>query len=465
VSERISSGNAQLDRILGGGLPANAINVVMGLPGTGKTILAQQFLFENATAERPGLYLSTVSEPLEKILRYGESLSFFDTSAVGTRVFYEDLGAIVAKDSSLQTVVDTVTASIRDRRPGIIVIDSFKALHPYASDAGEFRKFLHELAGRLSAFPAASVWVGEYDVGEMGIAPEFAVADSIIWLATERSGEREHRALQVLKLRGSDFLNGKHAYRLTNGGLRVFPRLADVTDDTGFDLTDRRISSGIKLLDDILGDGYWPGASTLVAGPSGSGKTLIGLHFVFNGASAGEPGVIATLQENPTQLDRIARGFGWHLDEENVHVMYRTPVAMSTDEWVYELLSTIEETKARRVLIDSLGDLRAASPDEIRFREYIYSLLQRAQRAGVSVMMTQEVPELFGTTRLSEYGVSHLSDNVVLLQFVRGESLLKRAVTVIKSRATAHDPHIHEFAITRQGITIGSTFDRDQSWT
>jgi circadian clock protein KaiC len=115
--------------------------------------------------------------------------------------------------------------------------------------------------------------------------------------------------------------------------------------------------------------------------------------------------------------------------------------------------------------MDSLGDLRAAATDELRFREYVYSLLQRMSRSGVSVIMTQEVPELFGVTRLSEYGISHLSDNVILLQFVRGQSQVKRAITVVKSRASAHDPRIRQFDITPDGITVGSAFADEQAWS
>jgi circadian clock protein KaiC len=208
----------------------------------------------------------------------------------------------------------------------------------------------------------------------------------------------------------------------------------------------------------MLSRGFWPGASTLVAGPSGSGKTLMGLHFIFEGARKGEPGVIATLQENPAQLERIVSGFGWSLGERGVDLMYRAPVDLYLDEWVHELLETIESTGARRILIDSLGDLRSTCTDETRFREYIYSLLQRCSRRGVSVMMTQEVGELFGVTRLSEFGISHVSDNVVLLQFIRGESRVMRGVTVMKTRASAHDPQIREFEITSNGFVVGEQF-------
>ena len=139
------------------------------------------------------------------------------------------------------------------------------------------------------------------------------------------------------------------------------------------------------------------------------------------------------------------------------------PWDMYIDEWVYELLEEIERHQIKRVLIDSLGDLRVAALDEVRFKEYIYSLLQRTARSGVSLFMTQEIAELFGVTKLSEYGISHLSDNVVLLQFLRGESRIKRALTVLKTRASPHDPRILEFEISGKGIALGTKFEDDQS--
>jgi len=453
VDDRLLSGHAALDAVLGGGLPANAISLIMGRPGTGKTILAQQYAFRNAQPGRPAVYFSTVSEPLEKIARFGQSLAFFDTAAIGTSVFYEDLGAIV-NQGGLKGVAEQLGRTLRERRPGLIVIDSFKALQAFAADYGEFRKFLHELAGRLGAFPAASLWVGEYEDAEIASMAEFAVADAILSLTSERVGQREARFFQVKKLRGSAFRSGQHAYRLTANGLRLFPRLADAPIGRDYSLGDTRLSSGISALDQMLADGYRPGASTLIAGPSGSGKTLMGLHFVMNGARQGQPGVIATMQENPTQLQRVLAGFGWSLHEPSVEVMYRSPVDIYIDEWVYELMDTVERTKARRVLIDSLADLRISAGDEVRFHEFTYSVVQRFSRQGVSVLMTSEIPRLFGAERISDSAVSSLADNIVLLGYQLERDTIGRTMAVIKTRASRHDPAVRKFVIGPQGIVL-----------
>ncbi len=95
-----------------------------------------------------------------------------------------------------------------------------------------------------------------------------------------------------------------------------------------------------RLLDEMLSEGFWRGTSTLIAGPAGSGKTLLALHFSFCGAKLGERCVFATFQENPVQLERVLRGFSWSLNEPGIELMYRSPVDLYVDEWVYDLLGT-----------------------------------------------------------------------------------------------------------------------------
>ena len=311
--------------------------------------------------------------------------------------------------------------------------------------------------GRLTAFPTASLWVGEYESGEVATSPEFAVADAIVELAAVPLGQREHRFLHVRKLRGSGFLSGQHGYRLTTQGLRLFPRLADIPAAGGYPLGDDRITTGITALDAMLGGGVWPGSATMIAGPSGSGKTMMGLHFIYGGAQRGEPGVIATLQENPTQLTRMLGGLGWPLTHPAVEVMYRSPVDIHIDEWVHDLLHAVEGTQARRVVIDSLMDLQMAAVDDTRFREFMYSLAQRFSREGISLLITYETPDLFSTGRLSQFVVSHLADNAIVLNYHRDHRVMSRSLAIAKTRASNHDPVMRQFSIGPDGISLEDT--------
>ena len=458
--ERVSTGNARLDLVLGGGLVADAITLLVGAPGTGKTILAEQCLFATATRERPGLYLATVSEPYDKLLRYGQSLEFFDTSTIGSSVFYEDLGGAL-HEQGLGDVLERVDALVKQHRPGIVVIDSFKALKAFAADEAEFRRFLHDLAGRFTVLAVTSLWVGEYELRDTMESPEFAVADSVIALETKRVAERSVRYLSVRKLRGSDFLSGDHAYRLTAAGLKVFPRIAESLDRASYSTSPERHSTGIAALDEALEDGYWRGSATVIVGPTGAGKTLMGLHFLYAGARLGEPGILLSLQENRTQLARIVERFGWSFDDPMITVMDASPIDVYVDELVYGLLDLIDTVGARRVVVDSLDDLSAASPDRTRLNELVYSVAQRCAHRGVSVMFTHETVELFRITRLSEYGISHLADNVILLQHLRDGARMKRVLSVLKTRGSTNTTSVREFKIARDGITLGEPVDLD----
>lgn len=453
MAERLRSGAAGLDEVLNGGLPANAINLILGLPGTGKTLLAQQYVFANATTERPAVYLSTVSEPYEKIVRYGQTLEFFDPDAVGRRVFFEDLGSVLL-EAGLSAVLARIRDIVNEREPGLLVIDSIRPFAVLAASSSEHRRFLHELAARLSVRPTASLWLGEYAVGDMATAPEFAVADAVLWLTSGRYEQREIRLLQVLKLRGSGFLSGRHAYRLASDGLRVFPRLADRADVDGYRSPGRRVSSGIESLDSLLGGGYPAGSSTLLVGPSGVGKTVAGLHFAVAGARAGEATAFATFDENPSQIEATAAGFGWSFATRGLRLMYRSAVDLHLDEWVYELLGLIDSAGIRRVFIDGVSNLIAAAHEKVRFQEYIYSLIQRLTQNGITTMMSLESAELFGPTRRLEMPLSQVADNVVLLQFVRRENEYRRALTMIKTRGFEAAARLNEYVITANGIEL-----------
>jgi len=454
--ERLKTGNPNLDQVLHGGFPINTINVVMGAPGTGKTILAEQLVFANATAAAPALYLTTLSEPLDKFIQHGQSYGFFDSSRVGETVFYEDLGAML-RERGIGALAEVVTEMLAQRKPKLIVIDSFKALNELIETPQDRRTILFDLASVLTAYKCTTFLIGEYSGEMMTDLPEFAIADSIVLLMKESTGVREQRFLRVEKLRGSASIPGMHALNISENGIALFPRLLTPEISPDYISKPQRVNTGVAGLDEMIEKGFWRGSTTLVAGPTGSGKTIIGLHFIREGIINNEPGVYVGFQENPVQMSQVMSHFDWDPDmllkNDAFEFMYRSPVEMQLDSVAAELFSRVREGRVKRVVIDAIGDLKKSSGDPRRFFDFLYSLTQWFAIQNVTCLLLFEVHQLFDPPQISDEEISNLSDNIVLLSFSRG-SEMRRMVRIIKTRGSGHDHKEHTLSITSAGVSI-----------
>ncbi len=454
---RISTGVEGLDRILQGGLRDLSINIVMGRPGTGKTILTHQAIFANLKAGRRALYLTTLAEPALKILRYLQDFSYVDADKMGQDLVYFDIGEHI-RERGIAGTIDEVLKIVKQHKPEIVAVDSFKAIHDLSTDRNEVRKFGFDLAVQLAAWGATTFLVGEYSSSDIQQEPIFSIADSIICLHYETQGLHCQRYLEVAKVRGSDYFSGLHPYVITSDGIRVFARTKTPTTFVSYSSVNTRVASGIPALDHLIGGGLPTGSATMLAGGAGTGKTLLALHFLMAAAARGEPGIIVSYQETPVQLAQIAKGFGWDLerlkDQKLIHYLYRSPVEIQPDIHLCEIHDAVDRSGTRLVMIDSLKDLEIATPDKARYKDYMYSLVQGFKQRGVTLLMTNEILELFGPFALSEYGVSFIADNVFLLRYVELPGRMGRALSVMKMRGSQHSKEIFEFEITGNGFTL-----------
>jgi circadian clock protein KaiC len=453
--DKIATGCAGLDEVLYGGIPANTISVIMGAPGTGKTIVAEQIAFANATAEAPALYLTTMSEPLEKFIMHGQNYGFFNEAQVGVSVHYEDLGLMV-REQGISKLAEIVTELLITFRPRLLFIDSFKALTELMILPQDRRTVIFDLASALSAYQCTTFLIGEYSDAMMTELPEFAIADVVLQMVKLATTVREERFVRVEKLRSSNSVPGLHAFSITAEGLKVYPRL--LTPKVAPDYTQRtaRVNTGIKGLDQMIAQGFSAGSTTLVAGPPGAGKTIMGLQFIAEGALKGEPGVYLGFQENPTQLARSMRNLGLPVEKllnDGFEIMYQSPVEMQVDVVASELFARIRSGKVKRVVIDALGDVQRASIDRRRFANLIYALMQWFAVENVTCMFTYEMSDLFEVHGVSDEQISNMSDNVLLLRFQPGP-VLKRTLRIIKTRGSEHDAREHEIRITAQGLIV-----------
>ncbi|HEY8258315.1 MAG TPA: ATPase domain-containing protein [Gemmatimonadales bacterium] len=456
---RVTTGNVGADAILGGGFPANSINIVMGAPGTGKTMFAQQLAVHNADPERPVLYLTTLSEPLAKVVTYLQQLTFYDENKIGSAIRYEDLS-----DALMEHGVGVLVSRLRDAimqiSPSIIIIDSFKAVHDLSTSVAEMRRFVADLAGLLTAYDTTTFLVGEYEEEEIGRYPEFAVADAIIEFARHKRSNSDERYARVSKLRGASYREGLHAFRVTSGGLEFFPRLVSPEFPRDYRPSPEKISTGIAGLDAMLGGGLWRGTTTLVAGPTGAGKTTTAIQFCLEGIRKGEPILYMNFQENPVQLGRLVQSLGGELDDsmdERWHAIYTSPVELQIDSLIGGAFAMIKEKGIRRVAVDGVGDLLLAAGDPQRVHDYLYALTQHFARNGVSSLLTFETGLGIRTQPgniTDQLHFSALTDCIILLDLERVDRL-RRSACVIKARNSAHDLAIREIEITAKGLEIG----------
>ncbi len=461
---KLPTGVPGLDEVLGGGLPEYSFNIIAGAPGGGKTTLAHQVLFANATPERPGLYFTVLGEPAIKMLRYQQQFSFFDAKKLGTAVRFVNLSQ-VALEHDLGTVLAEIVKEVEAVNPGVVVVDSFRTVvRKAAGGAGEadLQAFVQRLALHLTSWQATTFLIGEYTEGEVRDNPVFTVADGLFWLHQQVERNSIVRKLQVMKLRGQASVPGLHTFRITSDGLQAFPRTFGLTGRKDRPRDRRRLSCGVPELDAMMGGGVPEGDSLLIAGPSGAGKSVIATQFIAAGLRNGEPGIVAIFEERPEEYAGRAASLGMDFDTPRrdglLTILYLRPLDLSVDETMREVIDAVERTKATRVVIDSLAGFEMALAPAFRtdFRESLYRMIGALTRTGVTIVSTVEVAESFTELALSTYSISFLSDDIIRLRYVEIDGQLRKVLMVIKMRAGDHSKDIREYEVASDGLRIGA---------
>jgi circadian clock protein KaiC len=460
---RLTTGSAALDRILGGGIHVRSANVIGGEPGAGKTMFALQMLFHLARQGKKSLYFTTLSEPAMKLVSYMQQFSFFDEAVVGREIILADLGSALRKEGA-EAALREITSRVELEEPAVVVIDSFKAIRDLLGEGPMVRTFVYDLAVHMASWGAACLFVGEYTEEEIATLSEFAIADGIIRFTNRHHELTAVREVEVLKLRGSAYLSGRHFFEIGEEGLEFFPRVRGPENGAHAPIEPiERAPTGVAGLDAMLGGGLPRASATVVQGGTGTGKTLLGLHFLLEGARRDEPGIHFTLEETSDQLRGLVQTFGWDLAELErrglLTLKYVSPIELSTDSFLDRARRLAEGLGARRAVFDSLTSLAVGIPSERRFKELVYAMTKHFRALGVTLNMNMEIAELLGSGQLSGHEISFAADNLIQLRYVELDGSLVRGISVLKARGVRHESTVRRMTIGANGIEVGSRFE------
>jgi len=455
---RLTTGIRNLDEILHGGLPQGTAIVIAGPPGAGKTILAQQICFANASAQSRIVYFNTLSEPAAKTLRYLTGFKFFDEKKLNEDVRFLDLGSIL-HGKGIEQAQAAILLHMKKIKPAIVVIDSFKVFDDLVKSREELRRFGYEIAVSLMAWEATALFLGEYRPEDLATNPLFSIVDGLVTLSQRESSGEQQRFIQVIKMRGTEHSRDEHAFVIRSSGIEVYaPRVTIQRKPLEEQKSEvSRCRTGISRLDELLGSGIPLGSSLLIAGVAGTGKTVLLLEFIYRGALAGEKGIVFSFEETEERLRATARGLGWDLDREiergMIQVVFIPQPNILVEGHLLMMQERIESMRAKRVAVDSVSVILHKIKDAQISREKMFQLASIVQNVQAVGFLATDIP--YGTNQVSRFGVEEtVVDGVILLSAVEEALERQRYLEVYKLRNTAHLKGRHNLIIGKGGLNI-----------
>ena len=464
TSSKAALGVQGLDDITDGGLARGRLFLLEGNPGTGKTTIATQFLMAGAALGERALYI-TLSETEDELrasaASHGWSLDGIDVFELvpPESLLDEDQqqSLLYSSDLELGETTKRIFEAFEKVRPTRVVLDSLSEIRLLAQSSLRYRRQILALKHYFARSGATVLMLDDLS-SEANDRTMHSVAHGVIRLE-ELSPEygSERRRLRVIKYRGQRYRGGNHDFIIETGAVRVFPRLVSAEHRTRF--ARDVLASESAELNALLGGGIERGSSTLILGPAGTGKSVLALNFVAGAVGRGECAAMFVFDEELGLLFERAKGLGFDLqamvDEGKLIVEQVDAAELTPGELSERVRRCVEENNARTVVIDSLNGYQASMPEEQSLVLHMHELLQYLNRQGASTFLTVAQHGVVGDMK-APVDVTYLADTVILLRYFEAAGRVRRAISVIKKRTSAHEDTIREYRIDNRGITLGA---------
>ena len=462
--EYIPTGVVGLDNILCGGFLRSGFYLLQGNPGSGKTTVALQFLFECARRGERGLYIS-LTESYNDLVRTCRShgwdiadIEIADLTRSDANLKSENQYSVFhPSEVELGQTTKAIFAEVEGVQPQHVVFDGLSEMRLLAERPLRYR---HQMLALKAFFEDRGITVLLLDdqTSPFGdIQPESLVGGNIVMERFIPGYGGARRRLNVTKVRGATFRDGYHDYEIVSGGVVVHPRLIASEHHETFDR--QVVSSGIENLDKMIEGGLQAGTTTLFLGPAGVGKSTIAMKFISEILVAGGRAAVYTFDEVLDILfERSEKlcfeGVRQYAASGHLHVQQINPAELSPGAFTQEVRRAVEEDGAKAIIIDSLNGYLSAMPDERFLTTHLHELFAYLNQRGILTMIVVAQHGMLGRMN-AEIDISYMSDSVLILRYFELDGEIRQAISVFKKRTGAHERTLRELKITATGIQVG----------
>ena len=455
------------DEISHGGIPIGRTTLVSGTSGTGKTLLAIQFIYNGIQQfDEPGIFVTFEESPSDIIINaysFGWDLQSLIEQG---KLFILDAspdpeGQEVVGNFDLSALIERIQYAIRKYKAKRVSIDSVTTVFQQYEGVGLIRREIFRLSARLKQIGVSSIMTTEREQ-EYGAVARFGVeefvSDNVVIVRNVLEGERRRRTVEILKLRGTTHMKGEYPFTINRNGINIFPLGAMRLTQRS---SNERVSSGIKTLDEMCGGGFFKDSIILATGATGTGKTLLVSKFLEEGCLRGERAILFAYEESRAQLSRNA--YSWGIDFEELEeqgllkLLCTYPESAGLEDHLQAIKSEIEEFKPSRIAIDSLSAL-ARGVTENAFRQFVIGVTGYAKQEEITGFFTNTTDQFMGSHSITDSHISTITDTIIMLQYVEIRGEMSRAINVFKMRGSWHDKGIREYIIDEAGPEIKASF-------
>jgi circadian clock protein KaiC len=464
--EKSPTGIKGLDEITRGGLPKGRPTLVCGSAGSGKTLLAMEFLVRGAMQfNEPGVFMA-FEETAEELTQNVVSLGFKLKDLVARKKIFLDHVRIERSEIEetgeydLEGLFIRLGHAIDSIGAKRVVLDTIETLFSGIPNPAIVRAELRRLFRWLKDKGMTAIITGEQGTNTLtrhGL--EEYVSDCVIFLDHRVSEQISTRRLRIVKYRGSSHGTNEFPFLINESGITVMPITSLGLRHV---VTGERVSTGIPRLDNMLeGKGYFRGASVLVSGTAGTGKTSVAAHFVDAACRRGERCVYFAFEESESQVIRNMRSIGIDLGKWAKKGLLKfhaeRPTLYGLEAHLVAMQNLIDEFKPAAVIVDPVSNLGSVAK-ESDIKAMLIRLLDQLKVEGITTMFTSLTPAGESSLEETEVGISSVSDTWLLLRDIEIGGERNRGMYILKSRGMAHSNQIREFLLTDKGVELADVY-------